>query len=62
VCRIFVIDFNIIHSTDATLGGNSGAVAESNRFDLLKVIASKIPEMQGQQSGMPSDDDLRYIG
>ncbi|MFC6874489.1 proteasome assembly chaperone family protein [Halobellus marinus] len=32
------------------------------RAEEMKEVAEKIQEMQNQQSGMPTDDDLRYIG
>jgi len=28
----------------------------------MKEVVEKIQQMQGQQQGMPTDDDLRYIG
>ncbi|WP_144902374.1 proteasome assembly chaperone family protein [Halobellus captivus] len=32
------------------------------RAEEMKEVAEKIQEMQNQQQGMPTDDDLRYIG
>ncbi|WP_311173152.1 proteasome assembly chaperone family protein [Halobellus ordinarius] len=32
------------------------------RAEEMKEVAEKIQEMQNQQGGMPTDDDLRYIG
>ncbi|MGQ4554522.1 proteasome assembly chaperone family protein [Halobellus sp. GM3] len=32
------------------------------RAEEMKEVAEKIQEMQSQQQGMPTDDDLRYIG
>jgi hypothetical protein len=52
----------VLEVMQASLGFEVDFGSLEERAEEMEDVVSKIQEMQGQQGGMPSDDDLRYIG
>jgi hypothetical protein len=52
----------VLEAMQTAIGFEVNFDSLEERAEEMEEVVSKIQEMQGQQSGMPSDDDLRYIG
>lgn len=52
----------VLEAMQTAIGFDVNFDSLEERAEEMEEVVSKIQEMQGQQSGMPSDDDLRYIG
>jgi hypothetical protein len=52
----------VLEAMQTVIGFDVNFDSLEERAEEMEEVVSKIQEMQGQQSGMPSDDDLRYIG
>ena len=52
----------VLEVLQATLDFDVDYESLEERAEEMEEVVGKIQEMQGQQGGMPSDDDLRYIG
>jgi uncharacterized protein (TIGR00162 family) len=52
----------VLEVLETVLGFEVGYDSLEERAEEMKEVAEKIQEMQNQQQGMPTDDDLRYIG
>ncbi|MFB6252647.1 MAG: proteasome assembly chaperone family protein [Halobellus sp.] len=52
----------VLEVLETVLGFEVGYDSLEERAEEMKEVAEKIQEMQSQQQGMPTDDDLRYIG
>jgi hypothetical protein len=52
----------VLEAMQTAIGFEVNFDSMEERAEEMEEVVSKIQEMQGQQSGMPSDDDLRYIG
>ena len=52
----------VLEVLEEVVGFEVGYDSLEERAEEMKEVAEKIQEMQSQQQGMPTDDDLRYIG
>lgn len=52
----------VLEVLEAAVGFEVGYESLEERAEEMKEVVGKIQEMQNQQQGMPTDDDLRYIG
>ncbi|NHN58031.1 MULTISPECIES: proteasome assembly chaperone family protein [Halorussus] len=52
----------VLEVLEDILGFEVGYESLEERADEMEDVANKIQEMENQQSGMPSDENLRYIG
>jgi len=52
----------VLEVLETVIGFEVGYDSLEERAEEMKEVAEKIQEMQSQQQGMPTDDDLRYIG
>jgi len=52
----------VLEILETVVGFEVGYDSLEERAEEMKEVAEKIQEMQNQQQGMPTDDDLRYIG
>ena len=52
----------VLEILEEVVGFEVGYDSLEERAEEMKEVAEKIQEMQSQQQGMPTDDDLRYIG
>ncbi|MFB6092223.1 MAG: proteasome assembly chaperone family protein [Haloquadratum sp.] len=52
----------VLEVLEEVVGFEVGYDSLEERAEEMKEVAEKIQEMQNQQQGMPTDDDLRYIG
>ncbi|MFA1610164.1 proteasome assembly chaperone family protein [Halobellus rubicundus] len=52
----------VLEVLETVVGFEVGYDSLEERAEEMKEVAEKIQEMQNQQQGMPTDDDLRYIG
>jgi uncharacterized protein (TIGR00162 family) len=52
----------VLEVLETVVGFEVGYDSLEERAEEMKEVVEKIQEMQSQQQGMPTDDDLRYIG
>jgi hypothetical protein len=52
----------VLEAMQTAIGFDVNFDSLEERAEEMEEVVSKIQEMQGPQGGMPSDDDLRYIG
>ncbi|WP_115862739.1 proteasome assembly chaperone family protein [Halorussus litoreus] len=52
----------VLEVLEEALGFEVDFESLEDRADEMEDVANKIQEMESQQSGMPTDEDLRYIG
>jgi uncharacterized protein (TIGR00162 family) len=52
----------VLEVLETVVGFEVGYESLEERAEEMKEVVEKIQQMQGQQQGMPTDDDLRYIG
>ncbi len=52
----------VLEVLESVLGFEVEYESLEERAEEMKEVVEKLQQMQGQQQGLPADDDLRYIG